>query len=232
MTRTTTETSQAFAQQLQQLDARIAAGMPRRGWKVGLNVPEVQKKLGLTHALLGWLDGARCYSSGASVPVPATAKLHIEVELCVRLALAVDASADAAAALAAVDAIAPALELVDYAVPVSGLADVIRSSMFHYGWVLGSWQQQPRDIDIAREVSLRVDDVHAEAARSELVPQQLADLVLFVAQQLAAAGRSLQPGDHILSGCFVSKALPLRAGQSAEAQLGPFGSVRCSASAA
>jgi 2-keto-4-pentenoate hydratase len=86
------------------------------------------------------------------------------------------------------------------------------------------------DIGIASEVTLRVDGVHAEAARADLVPSQLADLVLFVAKQLAAVGERLQPGDHILSGCFVPRALPLRAGQTAEAHLGDFGSVRCTIS--
>jgi 2-oxo-3-hexenedioate decarboxylase len=219
---------EAFAEQLQLLDARLAAGMPRLGWKIGINVPDVQKKLGLSHALIGWLDGARCYASGASVQVPASAKLHVEVELCVRLSRAVDAHADRSTALAAVDAIAPALELVDYALPASDLAGVVRNSMFHFGCVLGSWQSPRANLDIARDVTLHVDGTQAEAARAELVPQQLADLVAFVAQQLAAAGQTLQAGDHILSGCFVTKALPFRAGQTAEARLGDFGIVRCS----
>jgi 2-oxo-3-hexenedioate decarboxylase len=219
----------AMVEQLQLLDARIAAGMPRLGWKIGINVPEVQRQLGLSHALIGWLDGARCYASGASLPLPAAAKVHAEVELCVRVARAVDPHADSTAALAAVDAVAPAIELVDYAIPAHDLAGVIRSSMFHYGTVLGSWQQPRADIAVAPDVTLRVDGVQAASARAELVPQHLGELVLFVAQQLTAAGRQLQAGDHILSGCFVAKALPLRAGQTAAAQLGDFGSVSCHA---
>jgi 2-keto-4-pentenoate hydratase len=152
----------AMTEQLQRLDARLIAGMPRLGWKVGINVPEVQRQVGLTHALVGWLDGER-------------------------------------------------------------------SSMFHFGTVLGSWQPPRADIAIAADVALRVERVHAAPAREELVPAHLGDLVLFVAQQLAAAGRELQPGDLILSGCFVAKALPLRAGQAAEAHLGDFGSVSCHA---
>jgi 2-oxo-3-hexenedioate decarboxylase len=224
------EIGEAFEQQLQCLDARLAAGMPRLGWKVGINVPEVQRKLGLTHALVGWLDGERCYASGDAVPVPTQAKLHVEVELCVRLGSAPDPHADEASLLSAVDAIAPALELVDYAIPAADLAGVVRSSMFHHGCVVGRWQQPRADIAIASAVTLRVDDVRAEAARPELVPGQLAELVRLVALQLSAAGRSLQAGDRILSGCFVSKALPLRAGQTAVAELGAFGEVRCTAS--
>jgi 2-keto-4-pentenoate hydratase len=219
----------AMTEQLQRLDARLIAGMPRLGWKVGINVPEVQRQVGLTHALVGWLDGERCYASSASVPLSASAKVHAEVELCVRLGRALDAHADRSAACAAVDAIAPAIELVDYAIPAQDLAGVVRSSMFHFGTVLGSWQPPRADIAIAADVALRVERVHAAPAREELVPAHLGDLVLFVAQQLAAAGRELQPGDLILSGCFVAKALPLRAGQTAEAHLGDFGSVSCHA---
>jgi len=221
--------SDAMAEQLQRLDARLAAGMPRLGWKVGINVPEVQQQLGLTHALVGWLDGARSYQSGASVPLSAAAKVHAEVELCVRLARTVSATADRAAAFAAVDAVAPALELVDYAIRAQDLAGVIRCSMFHYGTVLGSWHPPRADIAIAGDVRLRVEDAQAAPARAELVPPHLGELVLFVAQQLSAAGRVLQPGDLILSGCFVTKALPLRPGRTAEAHLGSFGSVSCHA---
>lgn len=203
--------------------------MPRLGWKVGINVPEVQRQVGLAHALVGWLDGERCYGTGDSVPLSASAKVHAEVELCVRLIREVDAHADRAAALAAVDAVAPAIELVDYAIPVQDLAGVIRSSMFHFGTVLGSWQPPRADIAIAADVALRVGEVQAAPARAELVPGHLGDLVLFVAQQLAAAGRQLQAGDVILSGCFVAKAIALRVGQTAEAQLGVFGSVTCHA---
>lgn len=220
---------EAMAEQLQRLDARLAAGMPRLGWKVGINVPEVQQQVSLTHALVGWLDGARCYASGETVPLSASAKVHAEVELCVRLARDLDARADRADALAAVDAVAPALELVDYAIPVKDLAGVIRSSMFHYGTVLGSWQLPRADIAIAADVTLRVGEVQAAPARAELVPSHLGELVLFVAQQLAAAGRQLQAGDVILSGCFVAKAIALRPGQTAEARLGDFGVVTCCA---
>jgi 2-keto-4-pentenoate hydratase len=61
-----------------------------------------------------------------------------------------------------------------------------------------------------------------------LVPSHLGDLVLLVVKLLEEAGQELLPGDHILSGSFTAKALPLRAAQAAEATLGDFGVVRCS----
>jgi 2-oxo-3-hexenedioate decarboxylase len=219
--------ARSLTEQLDLLRTRLDAGMPRRGWKVGINVPEVQRKLGLSHALVGWLDGDRIFPSGSVISIPTTSKIHVEPELCLRMAAAVHADTDRASAGAAVDAIAPALELVDYSKAASNLDDVVRCSMFHSACVLGEWQR-PRDrIDIAGRVSLRVGSLQSEPARSDLVPGELADLVLFVVASLAEGGQQLHPGDLILSGSFTAKALPLRAGETATADLGAFGLVSC-----
>jgi 2-keto-4-pentenoate hydratase len=219
----------AFAEQIALLRARMNASMPRLGWKVGINVPEVQRKLGLEHSLVGWLDADRLFSSGATVAIPTGGNLHVEPELCLRMVKPVTSLADREAAVAAVGAIAPALELVDYARPASGLDDVVRGSMFHFACTLGDWQPPRASLDIASSVSLRVDGVASAPARSDLVPAHLADLVLFVAKLLSEAGEQIVAGDHILSGSFTAKAVALRAGQSAEATLGEFGTVRCAA---
>jgi len=221
--------AEAFAEQLVALQERLSAGMPRLGWKIGINVPEVQQKAGLSGPLIGWLDGARRYASGDTVVVPVGVRLHVEPELCVRLGRDVAPTDDAGAALAAVDAIAPALELVDYAKPASDLAGVVRGSMFHFGCVLGTWQPARADIAMASDVYLRVDGVASEPARVDLVPARLADLVLLAARLLAQGGQQLRAGDHLLSGSFTAKAPPLAAGQSAEAVLGELGAVRCRA---
>jgi 2-keto-4-pentenoate hydratase len=222
-----TSYADGFAQQLALLRVRLDAGMPRLGWKVGINVPEVQRRLGLAHSVVGWLDGHRAFLSGATVIISPESRVHVEPELCLRVGASVSATADRAAALAAVDAIAPALELVDYAKPATNLTDVVRGSMFHSGCVLGDWRT-PRDrLDIASGVSLHVDSLASEPARSDLVPDDLADLVLLVATLLAEGGQELLPGDRILSGSFTAKALPLRAGQIATAELGDFGFVSC-----
>lgn len=219
--------------QLATLQERLADGMPRCGWKVGINVPEVQQKLGLTHALVGWLDGDKVMASGAQVVCAEGALLHAEPELCLRLARDVDPAADLATARAAVDAVAPALELVDYQKPRTRLTDIVAHSMFHAGCVLGAWQPVPpavgveRDIDIAADVRFRVAEQTSEPARADLVPTDLGELVLGVARLLAESTERLLAGDLILSGSFTAKALPLKPGAEVWAQLGHFGSVAC-----
>jgi 2-oxo-3-hexenedioate decarboxylase len=229
----TTPYAAGFVAQLDAMRGRIAAGMPRRGWKVGINVPEIQAKLSVEHSLVGWLDGDKILRSGAKLPIPPGSLLHVEPELCLRLEDAVDAGADQAAARAAVDAVAPALEIVDYAKPAKTLTDIVQHSMFHAACVLGDWRPVPPQgcIDIAHEVRLRVGSRESEPARADLVPADVGEIVLLVASVLHELGERLLPGDLILSGSFTARALPLSASQTAVATLGDLGVVRCTACA-
>ena len=220
---------EAMSVQLAALRARLAQGMPRRGWKVGINVPELQKTLGLAHALVGWLDGDRVLADGAQIAAPTGSLLHVEPELCLRLRDKVAAAADPVQALRAIDAVAPALEIVDYARPRGSLAELIGHSMFHHACVLGAFVALPSagSLAIASEVRLRVGALEAEPARPDLVPTSAAALVLQVAARLEECGEALLPGDLILSGAFLARALPLSAAVSVRAELGAFGAVSC-----
>ena len=53
--------------QLDRFHAALADGMPRLGWKVGINVPEVLGHLKLTHSGIGWLDGRKLLATGAEI---------------------------------------------------------------------------------------------------------------------------------------------------------------------
>ena len=222
-----------FVAQIEAMRARIAAGMPRRGWKVGINVPEIQAKLGLEHSLVGWLDGERILASGATLSIPPGSLFHVEPELCLRLETSVEGGADLATARAAVDAVAPALEIVDYAKPAKSLSDIVQHSMFHAACALGDWRPVPPHgrIDIAPEVRLRVGSRESEPARADLVPADVGEIVLLVAAVLRECGERLVAGDLILSGSFTARALPLSASQTAIATLGDLGVVRCRARA-
>jgi 2-keto-4-pentenoate hydratase len=218
-----------LAAQRSQLQTRLAQGMPRRGWKVGINVPEVQHKLGLSHALVGWLDGDRFFADGDTLPLAPGSALQAEPELCLRLCRPLAPQSSLEVARSALDAIAPALEIVDYAQPRGSLDDIISHSMFHSACVLGTFHPLAPEtsLDIAEHVKFRAGDVHAEPARRDLVPHDPAQLLLQVAARLAEYGEELRAGDLIFSGSFTARALPLVAGAEISAQLGGFGTVRC-----
>jgi 2-keto-4-pentenoate hydratase len=215
-----------MARQLAALRAAEAAGMPRCGWKLGINVPEVLAGLGLTHPGVAWLDGRRRYAHGEDVPCPAPARLHVEPELCLELADDVPATADAASALARISRVAPAVELVDYARAGADLDAVVAHGMFHHGLVVGELRAACPDAwpDPGRPL-LEVAGRRAEPPRADLVPRQLGELVLFAARFLDAFGEALLAGDLLLSGSFCARAVPVRAGERVRADFGRLGEV-------
>ncbi|MDB4988295.1 MAG: hypothetical protein JWN04_3473, partial [Myxococcaceae bacterium] len=129
--------------QLRAFAARQIQGMPRFGWKVGINVPEVQRKMGLSHSLVGFLDGERVFASDAAIHIPNGTRLHLEPELCLTLARSVDADAGVQLARAAISLVQPAFELVDYSKPTNGLDELAAHAMFHHGVILGDAQLLP-----------------------------------------------------------------------------------------
>jgi 2-keto-4-pentenoate hydratase len=209
-------------------DAR-SSGMPRAGWKIGINVPEVQARLGLAHPLVGWIDGRRVYAGGARLdPSPGT-KWHVEPELAIRLARAVDPEAGADAAQACVGAIAPALEIVDYALPAGGLGSVVEHCMFHAGCVVGAY----RPVELATGLGvhwplLRVGGEAGPPARPDLVPSQIGELIQLAAALLAGFGEGLEAGDLLLSGSYADRAVALPSRTEARADFGALGEVSLS----
>jgi 2-keto-4-pentenoate hydratase len=218
-----------MSMQLDAMRARMASGMPRRGWKIGINVPEVQRALGLQHALVGWLDGDRILRSGSRIVCDAGTQLHAEPELCLRLRASVEANTDLDSARKAVAAVAPAIEIVDYAKAKGSLTDIVGHSMFHAACVVGDWQSVPErgDIDIAARVQFRAGIRQSAAARVDLVPSQVGEIVLLCASVLAEANERLLAGDWILSGSFTALALALNLNEEVCADFAELGQVTC-----
>lgn len=213
--------------QLASWRAALDAGMPRRGWKIGINLPEVQSRLGLPHAGIGWLDGRRVLASGACYAASAEARLHVEAEVAVHLDRDVPPSASPQTARTCVAGLSPALELVDYARPGKGLDALVAHSMFHEAAVLG--ERRPAG-DVpglgAAWPQLRIDAAPGPPPRADLVPPDWGALVAFAAGLLACFGESLEAGDLLLSGAYMERASPIAPGQEALAAFGELGSVR------
>ena len=215
-----------MARQLEALRTAQAAGMSRLGWKIGINVPEVLERLGLSHSGVAWLDGRSQLASGATFTAAAGAKLHVEPELALWMAAPILPHLSAEQALQQVAAVAPALELVDYARPGADLDAVVAHGMFHEACVVGERRSlaQARDLGVVWP-RLQVSGRPGAPPRSDLVPARLGELLVFAARFLTCFGESLAEGDLLLSGSFVASAMPVPAGAEACADFGPLGTV-------
>jgi len=193
----------------------IAGGMPARGWKIGLNVAGAQKHFGLTAPVVGWLDGRRILPSGSIVDFLPEKAMRVEPEVCLRV------GADGR-----VDAIAPALELVDYSTPPKDLFALLSSSVLHLAAVVGTFVAPERGILLGRRwPTLDVSGQPPAAIAEGLVAADPQDAVDFVAATLAPFGEGLRPGDLILAGSFAATVPPLERGASAASDCGPLGRV-------
>jgi 2-keto-4-pentenoate hydratase len=213
-----------MARQLAAHRATIARGGTRLGWKIGVNVPEVQRALGLAYSLVGCLDGNAVGADGERWPLAPGALLHVEPELALRVAHDVAAGLSSTEGRAAIGAVAPALEIVDYARGGSDLDALLAHSMFHAGIILGEFRAPPppSDAGVGWPTIFR-DGKRIGTPRSDLVAVDLSVIVAHVARYLAAFGERLAAGDLILSGSFMERAVRLDSGSEIRADFGPLG---------
>jgi 2-keto-4-pentenoate hydratase len=215
----------AIRAQLARLDARLAAGMPRAGWKICVNDARMQKRLGLETSFVGFLDGARHLASGAAWRVEEGAVLGVEPEFAVQFGAALTREDDYDAARSAIAGVAPAIEVVDWRDAKFDLASLASSSSFHAGFVTG----ELRSLDDVPPIGgfcpgfFRGDDVLGVPDAS-LVPADLVTLVLDVVHFLSRYERTIEAGDWLLCGACTNPGR-IEIGDTVEADFGQLGHV-------
>ena len=188
----------------QQLDlrrTRLDDGATPIGWKAGLNAPAPMEKLGLTRPLVGFLTDSTLVPSGGEVSVAGWAKPTLEPEIAMRLGEDVPGGQSRDAVAAAVDALAPAIELVDLDRPPEDVEAILAGNIYHRAVVLGVWDEGRAggSLDgIALDVDGRVEGADPTGVLGNLV-----DVVRGVADALADAGETLRAGQFVICGSVV-----------------------------
>ena len=195
-------------EQLESWRAELKGGARRVGWKIGLNVPEVQERLGLREPVIGFLTSATQLESGGAYSGGAAVALKAEPEVGIRV------GRDGAIA-----GVGPALELVDVGRPPGDLQAIIAGNIFHRAFVLGPTQpaMPPEGVNAGVVVN---GELRAQAA----APEDFTEVVMLVARLLEAAGEHLREGDTIIGGSLTEQ-VDVGPGDSLTADLGPLGRV-------
>ncbi|HWT25003.1 MAG TPA: fumarylacetoacetate hydrolase family protein [Solirubrobacteraceae bacterium] len=192
--------------QLALLRERVAGGAAPIGWKAGLNAPAPQEKLGLTRPLVGFLTDATLVPSGAEVPIAGWTAPALEPEIAMRLGDDVPGGASRDAVAAAVDALAPAIELVDLHRPADDVEEILGLNIFHRAVVLGAWDEGRAGAGL-EGIVLDIDG-RVEAADPTAVLGDLTEVVRGVADTLADAGETLGAGQFVICGSVVPAFAP------------------------
>jgi len=224
----------AIRLQHDRLRERLAAGMPRAGWKICVNDRRMQGKLGLAGSFTGFLDGARQLASGQSWPAQPGSILGVEPEIAVHFRRAPqqesfgstwnDQSREAMAL--AIAGIAPAIEIVEWQGAKFDLGSLAASSSFHAGFVVGELSPLAAVPAIGEGCpSFRRGDEIIGVPDPELMPGDVVAIAQQVAAFLAPFAQRIEAGDWLLCGACTNPARALP-GDEVEADFGVLGSVR------
>ena len=216
---------QGMESQLRRFDSELAAGTLRIGWKIGITTSAARKPHGLTAPVIGRLDGARAFASGAAVPLAGTARVRAEGEMALRVDRALDYGATLEEARAAICGVGPAIEFIDLNMAKDNIAAILAHSIFHEAVIFGT--ELPPAVLAESEKLWPVGRRNTKCVRTPepaMIPTDLPALVLLVARTLSRYGQRLEPGDRIISGSFI---LPLivEPGDQIEVDFGFLGKV-------
>ena len=227
----------AYAIQKALIQAKMAAGRRRIGWKIGLTSRAMQQALGITTPDSGVLLDDMLYETGSRVAGGRFIQPRVEAEIgFVMGASLAGADCTRADVLAATAHVAPALEILDTRVvradPESGQAriitDTISDNAANAGLVLGA-ERHTIDAHDLRWVGAIVsrDGTVEETGLGAGILNDPVTSVLWLARRMADYGQTIDAGDIVLAGSFIR---PIEAppGSDIHADFGPFGSVQIS----
>jgi 2-oxo-hept-3-ene-1,7-dioate hydratase len=215
--------------QLHAFHQALDSGMPRLGWKIGINDPAAQQRLGLPSPIVGWLDGRRLIPDGDPYVAPEGAKPRIEAETAILLHTDVPANATLDAAREAIASVAPAIEFVNGAKPLSPVEELLAHDILHDAVMIGPGQplQAASGLVAAGFPAVSLDGQPHRVGLAGRYPDDLAEIVVLVANTLARYGESLNAGDWIIAGSYIDP-FDIAPGSSVSADFGPLGGIEFS----
>lgn len=195
---------------------RRAAGDAIAGYKIGLTSPVMQQMCGIATPVQGRILASRVHAGGCTLALSSYGRLGLEFELAVRVARDIESVPPDWQQLApSLDAIAPAIELVDdRAADYDGLdaASLVADNAWNAGIVLGDWSAPPADL-AERSGRVRIDGAEADSGRVGDALEHPFASVHWLAAHLAGRGRTLERGMVVMTGSIVRTRFPTSPGR-------------------
>jgi 2-keto-4-pentenoate hydratase len=194
-----------------QMQARRAG---TAGYKIGLTSKRMQEMCGIDSPIAGVVLADCVHASGATLAAPSYGRLGLEFEIAVRLKrdLAPQSTPALAEVAAAVDAVCPAVEIIDDRradYRALDVLSVIADNSWNAGIVLGEFVSNWPDLaTVEGEVSV---DGHAldRGSGGDVLGHPFHP-VAWLAGHLAAQGGGLRAGDVVMTGSIVTTKFPDR----------------------
>ena len=215
----------AYAIQKLSIERRLQRGERLVGVKMGLTSRAKMRQVGVEQMAWGRLTDAMMLDEGGSLSLSAFIHPRIEPEVAFLMSAPLAGRVSLVEALAAVAAVAPAMEVIDsrYENFKFALPDVVADNSSSSGFVIGGWNHPSKDLSnlgVIVEINGEVTEVGSSAA---ILGHPLRSLVA-AAAMVAQGGGSIEAGDIVLAG-GITAAPTLREGQAIRTTIENLGSV-------
>ena len=202
----------AYAIQRASIDRRLARGERQVGIKMGFTSRAKMQQMGVSDMIWGRLTDAMQVEDGGELALAHYVHPRVEPEIAFLLRRPLSGPVTLPQALAAVEAVAPALEVIDsrYRDFRFSLTDVVADNSSSSGFVLGPWGRPDQDVSNLGLVMAFNGRPQAYGSTAAILGHPLRSLVA-AARVVAEAGQTLQAGDIVLAG-GATAASPLHAG--------------------
>ena len=192
-----------LSRQLETLEGKLAAGETLGGWKVGLTSGQARDSMGAGFRPFGYILESRIFASGARIDHGAFSSVGVENECCFTIGRELAGEVSRDEVVDAVQGVAPAFEINERRLPANAPApERLADNLSQWGIVAGS-PRAVAGIDFESLVVTLARDgeaVETVAARGHIDDHFTS--IAALAAQLSRFGRTLQPGQRVITGSF------------------------------
>lgn len=215
---------EAYEIQKLSIQQRLDRGEKLVGYKMGFTSRAKMLQMGVDDLIWGRLTDAMQIESDQVIDLAKYVHPRAEPEIAFLLNKPLSGKVTVEEALAAVEAIAPAIEIIDsrYKNFKFSLEDVVADNSSSSSFVLGDWQPKDSNID-GLAMNLQVNnEVVASGTSSDILDHPINSLVE-AARCIGAVGEELKAGQIILAGAATA-AVALAPNQTISADVANLGS--------
>ncbi|WP_308910457.1 2-keto-4-pentenoate hydratase [Pseudokordiimonas caeni] len=203
---------EAYEIQARSIARRLSRGESLVGIKMGFTSRAKMVQMGVADLIWGRLTDAMMLEDGGEASMEDYVHPRIEPEIAFRLSRPLSGNVSLPEAISAVEAVAPAMELIDsrYRDFKFSLEDVVADNCSSSGFVIGAWSKPPADIANLGMV-MRFDGRPVEIGSSAGILGNPWRSLVAAARLAGRYGFHLAPGHIVLAGAATA-AQPLKAG--------------------
>jgi len=202
----------AYAIQSAFVEKMHSAQGRRVGYKIGLTSKRMQQMCSIDHPVAGVVLESRLMRSGVNLRLSDFVRVGIEFEICVRLGQSLtprDKHYELADVASAVDAVAPAFEVIDdrnSPYPLDMLS-LVADNAWNEGIVLGEWRSSWPDL-AAASGAVELNGKAIDQGYGRDVLGHPFEPLRWLANHLSAQGETLHAGEIVSTGSLVTTRFP------------------------